>query len=211
MRIPVLLYLGGLCEAAPLVAALVARRSARGARSWVLVWCALLLAESGIQLWLALHGIHNQWLTYFFTPVTGATVLWALSFWQTSDLARLTMRLAIVPFLAVWTVLTIFFEDTSFFSRAADPLANLVGLYAAAYTLIARSRATTGDLLRQDWFWVSAGMALYLGTFSMIGPLSALLAASDPVLMLRGYQFEAILSIVAFLVIAKGVTCPATT
>lgn len=209
MRIPVLLHLGALCEAAPLVAAVVARRPARGARTWVLVWCALLLAESGILLWLALHGVPNLWVTYFFTPVVGATVLWALSFWQTSDLARLTMRLAIVPFLAVWAALTIFFENTSSFSRAAAPLANLVGLYAAAYTLIARSRVSTGDLLRQDWFWVSAGMALYLGTFSMISPLSALLVGSDPVLMLRAYQFEAVLSIVAFLAIARGVTCPA--
>ena len=210
MRIPVLLHLSALSEAAPLVAALVARRPVRGARAWVLVWCALLVCESGIQLWLALKGVHNLWLEYCFTPVAGATVLWALSFWQTSDVARLTMRLAIVPFLVVWASLTIFFENTSFFSRAADSLANLVGLYAAAYTLIARSRTATGDLLRQDWFWVSAGMALYLGTFSMIGPLSALLVGSDPVLMLQAYQFEAILAIVAFLSIARGMTCPAT-
>jgi hypothetical protein len=211
VRIPILLHLSTLAEAAPLIAAAVVRRPARGARAWVLVWCAVLLAESGISYWLSWNGVHNLWLEYFFTPVTGATVLWALSFWQTSDLARLTMRLAIVPFLPVWAVLTIFFEDTSFFSRAADSVASLVGLSAAAYTLVARSRTATGDLLRQDWFWVSAGMALYLGTFSMIDPLSALLVGSDPVLMVRAYQFEAVLAVVAFLAIARGMTCTTAT
>jgi hypothetical protein len=200
-----------LSEALPLVAAVAARRRAGGARTWVLVWCALLLVESGIEYSLSVRGIHNIWVSYLFSPVVNAAILWALSCWQVSDLARLTMRLAIAPLLAVWVVLTLAFEDTSSFSRAADPLAYLVGLFAAAYTLVSRSRASTGDLLRQDWFWVSAGTALYLGTFSMIGPLSAMLVGSDIVLMSRAYQFEAVLSIAAFLAIAKGMMCPAAT
>ncbi len=178
---------------------------------WVLVWCALLVLESAIQLLLARRGVHNLWLSYLFDPVTGATVLWALSCWQTSELARLTMRLAIVPFLVVLASLTIFFENTSFFSRAVQPTMALVGLFAAATTLISRSRASRGDLLGQDWFWVSAGIALYFGTFSMIGPLSALLIGSDVAMMTRAYELEAVLSIVAFLAIARGLTCPATT
>ncbi len=211
MRTPVLLYLAALFDAAPLVAAAAVRRPVRGARAWVLVWCALLVAEGGIEIWLSIHRIHNLWLVYFFTPVTGATLLWALSCWQASEVARLTMRLAIVPFLVVWAVLTLSFENTSSFSRAADPLASLVGLFAAACTLVGRARAATGELLRQDWFWVSAGVALYLGTFSMIGPLSALLVGSDPILMLQAYQVGAVLSIVGFLAIARGMTCPVET
>lgn len=211
MKFPLLLHISALSEAFPLVAAAAARRPVRGVRAWVLAWSTLLVVESGVQLWLALRGIHNVWLSYVFSPVANATVLWALSCWQASDVARLTMRLAIVPLLAVWAVLTLAFEDTSSFSRAADPVAYLVGLFAAAFTLIGRSRVSTGDLLRQDWFWVSAGMALYLGTFSMVGPLSALLVGSDPALMMKAYEFEAVLSIVAFLAIARGMTCPPTT
>jgi hypothetical protein len=211
VRIPLLLYLSGLAEAAPLVAAAAVRRPVSGARAWVLVWCVILLTESGIQLWLAARGIHNLWLSYVFSPMAAATVLWALSCWQASEVARLTMRLTIVPLLIVWVMLTLAFENTSSFSRAADPLAYLVGLIAAAFTLVTRSRAATGDLLRQDWFWVSGGMALNLGTFSMIGPLSAQLAGSDPALMMKAYEFEAVLSIVAFLAIARGMMCPPTT
>jgi hypothetical protein len=43
----------------------------------------------------------------------------------------------------------------------------------------------------------------------MIGPLSALLAGTDPALMLQAYQFEAALQIVAFVAITRGMTCPA--
>ena len=63
-----------------------------------------------------------------------------------------------------WGVLTFAVEDTSSFSRVADPLANLVGLSAAAFTLVARSHVASGLLLRKDWFWVSGGMVLYFGT-----------------------------------------------
>jgi hypothetical protein len=208
---PLLLYLSSLVEAAPLAGVMVVRRPVRGAKTWILVWSTLLLAESAITYALAMRGIHNLWVAYLFTPLTVATVLWALSWWQSSDVARLTMRLAIVPLLTLWLALALAFESTSSFSRAADPLAYLVELFAAAYTLVARSRASAGELLREDWFWVSAGLVLYFGTFSMIGPLSALLAGTDVALLLRAYQFEAVLQIVAFLAIARGVTCPGTT
>jgi hypothetical protein len=210
VRAPILLYLAAISEAAPLVAASVARRPARGARAWVLVWSALLVTEGGVQAWLGMHRVHNLWLSYIFTPAAGATLLWALSCWQPSEVARLTMRLAILPFLVMWAVLALAFDNTSSFSRAAEPLAYLVGLLAAAFTLIARSRAATGDLLHQDWLWVSGGVAMYTGTYSMIGPLSALLVGGDPNLLNRAYQFGAALCIVAFLAIARGMACPAT-
>lgn len=203
-----MLYVASASGAAPLVAAAVVRRSVRGARAWVLAWCAVLVAADGAQLWLGSHGIHNTWLSYVLTPTGGVLVLWALSSWQSGQLPRLTLRLAILPFLVAWAVLTLAFEDTSTFSRAAEPMGGLVGLGAAAFTLLAGSRIAGGDLLRHDWFWVSAGMALYFGTTSTVGPLSALLVGSAPELLNRAYEVKAVLEIAAFLAIARGVTCP---
>jgi hypothetical protein len=211
VRAPLLIHVSVLCEAAPLVAVVAARRPVRGARAWILGWSLLLFGESLILFLLAARGIHNLWVPYLFTPVTTAILLWGLSLWQIRDVARLTMRLSIVPFLVTWAVVALAFDSTSSFSRAAQPLAYLVGLIAAAYTLVALSRAVTSDLLRQDWLWVSAGLVLYLGTFSMIGPLSSLLVGTDVLLMVRAYDFEAILSIVAFLAIARGLMLPAAT
>lgn len=208
MRIPLLLHLGAVSEAAPLVAAAVLRRGGRGARGWVLLWCGTLVAADAAQLWMARHGVTNIWVGNVVTPIAGALVLWALSCWQTEPVARLTFRLAIVPFLAIWAALTLAFDRTSNFSLAASPMANLVCLGAAAYTLVARSRHEVGELTRQDWFWVSAGMALYFGTFSMIGPLSALFVRADAQLMTWSYEVLAVLAIAGFLAIARGVTCP---
>ena len=208
VREPPLLYFAIAAETLPLVAAGVLRRGGRGARGWVLAWCGLLTAGNLTQAWLGGHGINNLWISYVVNPAGGALVLWALSCWLTREMPRLTMRLMIVPFLVVWAVLALAFDRASTFSRAAEPLANLVCLGAAAFTLVARSRTSSADLMRQDWFWVSAGMTLYFGTLATRSPLSALLVSSDPALMVRAYEVAAALCIGAFLAITRGVTCP---
>jgi hypothetical protein len=211
VRIPLIIHLAAAADAAPLLAAVAARRPVRGARGWLLVWCATIAVFNYTSLYLALHGTHNVWLSYIFTPLSTALVLWALSCWQTGEVARLTMRYAIVPVLVLWAVLTAAFENTSTFSHAAEPMAYLVCLAVAAYTLLVRSLQSRGDLLRQDWLWVTAGLALYFGTWSSIVPLSALLAGSAPALLARAYETQAVLEIAAMLAIARGVTCPAAT
>lgn len=211
MRIPLIVHLGAASQVAPLVAAALVRRPVGGARAWVLGWCAVLVLFDGAGLLLASRDVHNLWLSYLQTPVGGAIVLWALSQWQRGELARLSLRLAVVPFLVLWGVLTLLVEDTSAFSRAADPMASIVGLSAAAFTLLTRSVSATGSLLRSDWFWVSAGMALYFGIASALGPLSALLVGENAGLLDQAYQLKSLLDVVAFLLIARGVTCPTAT
>jgi hypothetical protein len=210
LRAPLLLYLGSGAEALPLVAAAVVRSRAHGARLWIAAWSAVLVVCDLLQLWLGSRGVHNLWVNYFATAA-GALVLWALASWQIGDTARLTLRVAVVPFLAVLAVLTLLMEDTSNFSRAADPMADLLCLAAAAYTLVARSTSSRGSLLRQDWFWISAGLALYFGVWGAMGPLGVLLVGTAPKLLIVAYQVAMALNIVAMLAIARGVTCPEAT
>jgi hypothetical protein len=206
---PLVWYLASLSQGVPIVAALGARRRPSAVRTWVLVWCAVQLLADALQYWLASRGVRNLWMAYAFGPASTVLALWIFSLWQSAEVMRLTLRLAIVPFLAVWGALTLLVESTSTFSRVAEPLGNLVCLVAAAYTLLARSLGSGGALLRQEWFWVTAGMALYFGISSTTGPLSALLAGSDVALLARAYDVKAVLQIVAMLMIAWGVTCPA--
>jgi hypothetical protein len=210
VHVPLIFHLGAAAEAAPLVAAAVVRRRLRGPRLWIAVWCAVLTAANALQLWLGSRGARNLWIGYIVVAAS-ALVLWALSYWQTGETARLTFRVAVVPFLVIWAFLTLAVEDTSSFSRAAEPMAYLVCLAAAAYTLLARSLASSAALTRQDWFWVSAGLALYFGTWSAVGPLSALLVGQAPELLRRAYEVQMALTIAAFLAIVRGMTCPATT
>lgn len=208
MRIPLLVHLGAAAEAAPLVVAAVAWRPQRGARRWVLAWSGVLVTADAVQLWLAVHGVRNLWVGYVGT-VAGALVLWGLAFWQTGATQRLALRVATALFLVVWVVLTVGVDNTSELSRAGSPMANVVCLVAAAYTLLARSLSSRGDLLDQDWFWVTTGLALYFAIWTAMDLMRALLFGRDFLLMSRLEQVGFALNIVAFLAIARGVGCRA--
>jgi hypothetical protein len=58
---------------------------------------------------------------------------------------------------------------------------------------------------------VSAALALYFGTWSAIGPVSALLVGRAPALLALGYEAGMVLDIAAFAAIAWGMTCPVAT
>ena len=183
----------------------------RGARAWVLIWCTLLVVVDGAALGLGREGASNLVLFTLVTPLSAAIVLWVLSCWQTGEVSRLTLRATIIFVTVAWAALTYAIEDSSSFSRVADPMSDLVCLGAAAFTLVARSRHGEGPLHRSDWFWVSAGMALYFGSGSALSPLSALLVKEAPDLVIRAYEVKSVLDVFAFLAIARGVTCPAAT
>jgi len=194
-------------EAVPALAVAVSRRRVSGPRAWVLAWCLLLLTWDLVAGWMGAHGRPNLWLTYILQPGSMALVLWALSLWEIGELPRLTMRLAIVPLVVVWAVLAVALEDTASFSRVAFPMSSLVGLGAAAYTLLSLSHRSHGDPLRCDWLWTCGGIALYFGTATALQPLSALLVARSPELVRQAFTVKAVLDIAAFLAIARGVTC----
>jgi hypothetical protein len=208
VRVPLITYVATCSLAVPVLVTWL-RGEWRGPRGWVAAWAGLLFAESGLQFVLSKFGIHNLWVGYVFTPLSAALVLWALSLWQLRRLARRTVRLAIPAALVAFAVLTFAFDNTSTFSRAAQPMMYLVCLGASAYTLVARSLAGTGDLLRQGWFWICAGVTLYSGTFGSLSPLSELLLP-DPTLFTRAYELAMALMLVAFLVIARGIALPET-
>lgn len=204
------LVIGTAAEAVPLAVVAVQRRRPRGARAVMLAWVAFLLAIDLVSAALAFHGIHNLWLSYVLMPVSVGLALWALSCWQVSDLWRLTFRVAIVPLLLAWAILTVAVEDTSTFSMAAEPMVKLVTLGAAAFTLVVNSLAQRGDLLRRDWFWISAGLILYFGVGATLGPLGALLQGSSPQLLMKALVFWATMGSAAFFLIAKGFACSPT-
>ena len=208
MRGPLIFYLAIVSQATPALAALAARRPLDPARAYTLAWCGVMLAVDLVGMALAWNRVSNLWLSYILAPVSAAFVLWTLSHWQAAEVARLTCRIAIVPTVVAWGVLTWLVEGVSTFSLAAAPMVKLVCLAAAAFTLVAGSLHERQALLRRDWFWVSAGMTLYFATSAALEPLGALLLASRPDLVKNAYECHAGLDVVAFLLIARGMTCP---
>ena len=198
--------MGAASHALPLLAAAVRRPSLGPAGKWVLVWCAFLVALSAFTLALALQGVNNHWLRYVVTPVSTALVLWALAWWQLTPLAALTVRLLIPLVVIVWVPIVLIIEDTQTFSLLAEPFAGLVILAAAIYTLAARALREPGSVTSQDWFWVASGVAFYFGAVVALPPTSYWLWEQHPQLVLRAYQVNALVELLAFLAIAWGVT-----
>jgi hypothetical protein len=205
--VPWIVLFGAAAPLLVLAAVLLRRELPRGALGWVVAWAAMLSLQQGLGALLAAAGRNNHFLRYVSLPLSVAMTLWALSLWQTRRAAVSVLRTAIPVALAAWVVLMLVVEDPATFSTAIEPLTSLVGLSAAAYTLASRSLEDAQGLAQQDWFWTSVGLILYFGTLSTLGPLAVLLRG-DVVLIVRAYELKSVVDVIAFLAVARGVTCP---
>jgi hypothetical protein len=201
-----LLYVGAASQVLPLLVVLALRRRPSGAGAWILGWTLLLVVQDAAALWLSSRGINNHWLRYPVLPVSGGLVLWALSLWQTHRQTRRALRVVIPISAAAAVMLIPLAEDMRTFSTVIEPLFGVLGLGAATFTLVARSLEDASGFARQDWFWTCAGLALYFGASSTLGPLAALLG-NDLALLDRAYQVKSAADVIAFLAIARGITC----
>ncbi|MFI5280343.1 MAG: hypothetical protein ACHQU1_07600 [Gemmatimonadales bacterium] len=197
-----------LSEFGPLGAVAARPGQTTGARRWVVIWCGLYVLQNAIAIPLALTHHNNHWTTYLFVPFQGAAVLWALSLWQNHQIARLTIRASIPGFIVAWLALVLFVEDTQNFSSIAEPVYSLLSLSAALYTLVARSADATESLLREDWFWICAGLSLHFGALIFLTPLGAALVRTNPDMILRALYVRAALNVLAFVLITYGLLCP---
>ena len=207
LRVPLLLHAGAASQLFPLLAAGLVRRGLKGPRGWVAAWCGVLVVGDMVQLALGLRDVNNHWVPYVTIPVAGVIILLALAKWQERQIPRLTFQVAVPLFLVTWGLLALFVENPGTFSTAADPVYSLLGLGAAVYTLVSRSADEPEPLARQDWFWICGGLALYFGTASTLGPVAAFLLNEHPVLVIRAYEAKSATDVLAFLAIAKGITC----
>ncbi len=207
IRVPVILHVATAAQISPVLGGWVARARLTAPRLGILTWCAL---KSGIDvgaLVLASRGINNHWLTYVFLPIEAALILWALSYWQ-GQVAKLAMRLAIPLFLVAWLVLVAVVEDTGTFSQVGEPVHALLGLVAALFTVGTRAYGESDPLVRQDWFWICIGLALYFGTTATLTLLGAILVAQRPDLVDAAFKVKAVVDILAFAAITGGMVCP---
>lgn len=190
----------------PLVALLNYRHLSRGAR-WIAVWCALLTIATALSLFLASRNINNHWIRYVFEPASVAIVLWALSHWQPDSTSRMALRFAVPLVLLVSAVLVLTLENRRTFSLVASPFQNMVLLFAALWTFIALSLHSALPLLRQDWFWISAGLMLFAASSIAIGPLAWYFLRPRLDLLHAMLNVQAGASTVAFAAITWGMLC----
>ncbi len=201
-----LVWAGGLANGLPVVAGIAGWRGLRAGRTWAWAWGLASAAAQVLQFMISRHG-PNLWLAYFTTPLEGSLMLMALSCWQDRVPYRRALRWVVVVALALDLLSVRFVEDPRGFSIAAMPTYAILGFAAALFTLVTRAVSTGEPLLTQDWFWVSAGFAVYNGASGVVTPIASALHGDIPALI-QTYRVYAVVQIVAYAAVAAGLLCP---
>lgn len=208
MQVPWILHVAAASTAFPVLTGLVARQRLSTARWLVFSWAALAFLTTVAQRAIAYSGHSNLWLGYITLPGSCILALAALALWQTREVPRQVIRATIPVSLVAGAVVVLLVENTRSFSVIAAPMFALVGLGAALLTLVARASDESEPLLRQDWFWISGGMALYFGALAALMPMARLLIGAHEELVNRAWQLWGVSAIVANVAVAVGMLCP---
>ncbi len=204
-----LLVLGGVAQGLPLAAGAAARGRLSTARRWIVAWSIYSLAGLLVEWATRRHGQRNLWWSYIAAPIDGSLVLVALSCWQQLPLWRQAMRWSVPIALVVHLVMLAALENRREFSIASVPIYAVLCFAAALFTLVGRSLTAQEPLARQDWFWITIGLAIYDAAYAVIGPLASALLHTDPGALFLVYQTFQVVNIVGYAVVAVGVLCPA--
>lgn len=167
-----------------------------------------MLTADALDLFYSIHGRENLWLGNFFGPIELATLLLALAWWHPKGPKRSMMRAIVPAFVVVWFLLIGFVETGDSFNLIAGPLKSLVVLGASVVTLLLALRVEEGSLIRQDWFWITIGLALKYGSEAALEPFSRLLVQSHRDLVVTALESKSVADVIASLAIAGGILCP---
>lgn len=176
-------------------------------RKFVIAWLLVFFTNDIIGLVMLRTGMNNQWLKYIFNPIADVLILLALSDWQDHPLRRIGIRVAMFILIPVWVGYAIA-EGVGTFGKFSDPLRSTVILLAALVTLVGNSLSTSRRIVRQDWFWVASGVALYFALEVALGPFVDYIFPNSRDFALRAFLFKARIDILAFVLIAVGFLCP---
>lgn len=181
------------------------------AKIWVMFWAITYFIMNLSARYLGIHHLYNGILNYITLPIHAVQILMALSYWQRSATARLTIRLSI-PFLVVAIIaLSLTVEDINLPSAIAEPVYSLAALGTATFTLVSLGVHEEKSVFRQAWFWVCAGLILHFATLSVMTPIAKATVLHDLALYTKVVMLRLYINIVAQLLIVIGILCPLTT
>ncbi len=199
-----------LFELAPTVAAVAAERTLSRPLRLVAACFAVMFLQDAIGWWMADRGINNLWLSHVGTPLQTLLLLLALAHWQMGETERRAVRIVAPVFLVLWGILLVAVEAPRTFSRFTQPLQAILIVAIAAWTMIRRTTRTFEAPAAEPWFWVTSGLLLYFGTGAVLSPVSNLLVRTAPDLVMAAHVGKAVVNIVAYLLVARGMLCRLT-
>ncbi|MGH2566693.1 MAG: hypothetical protein ACRDGA_00010 [Bacteroidota bacterium] len=143
-----------------------------------------------------------------YTPLQLSLLAWMFSYWHDSPFSQRMVLLSIPVFFSFWVIALLFFENLYQFGNFTNPLASLLLLTIASFTLLRLHLEKANVLLRHPGFWVSSGAVIYFSTMIFLQLLSNLLL-TESVDLLRAIwsPVQAIASVISNLLFAFSFLC----
>lgn len=207
MRIPLILWASFWVMLLPVALAMGRRRSLDAPKQAVILWLLSMLFQSSLaRVWVTLVDRSNNLIIgLVFLPVEGAAILWAIAEWQVLPIARTTVRLFIPLYAVGWAVSLWLVEDLRGYSVVAAPVLGLLVLASALFALVSRAQRDHEPLLRTDWGWILAGVAIYFATNATFTiPQQIGLMHNDMPFLVRTSILKAWIDVLAMLIISGG-------
>jgi hypothetical protein len=209
LKAPWIIYVSVYCQLLIFLAGCVTPSRQDPPRIWIMFWAILYFMANIAAQYLGRHQLYNHFISSIILPVQAWQILWALSLWQRSATARLTMRLCIPPLVVAIIVLTLTVEDYHTYSTVAEPVYSMVALGCAVFTILSLSAHEEESLLHRAWFWVCAGLILHFGVLAIWTPLAKALL-NDLATFRQAAIIRTWINVIALLLITIGILCPRT-
>jgi len=171
-------------------------------------WCMLLVLSDVVDAAVAMAQGDNTRVWHFSLPVEAGVSLWVLAGFQPTPLLRRWYTLATTAPGVLIGLLSPLSDFEAAFELWISPLVCFLLFVAALHTLVYGSLRSRSPLPRQDWFWVSLGMALFWAGFIPMEAFSLAFIDSHREWVLRALNVRYGTVILAFLMMAGGVACP---
>jgi hypothetical protein len=194
---------------APFPAGLVRRPRPDSPQLWIMAWAAAGTITNAIAEVLRSHHLYNIFVSWYYTPIEMALLLWALSLWHSRPLFRTTLRAAILVMLAGWTIALVYIEKVGGGHVGfADAAYDITMLVAAVFTLSLRATDDAPPLIRDPALWICAGLALYHGVFAILSVLTITQVLDNPALVMRAIYVRAGFNVMAMTLVTVGMLLP---
>lgn len=168
------------------------------------VFCLLKTLTDLFGLQLALEGVSNLWLFHISTLMEYLILILVFSFWQKNAHLRKWLRLSIPLFALFWIVAKLTFEDFGGLDNYSAPLANVLLIAVAAYTLYEVNKENVLTFHRMPSFWVACGVLIYYTGNLTVFTLGNIVVARG---LIKAWYIHSAMNIIANLCYAGGFVC----
>lgn len=180
------------------------RRLDRGGR-WLVAAVAVSAAFIPFSLRLVFAGRSNRLLNEASLLSETVLIIAAFAWWQPTEHRRRVVWGILGGFVVAWLAAQWIQGRSAEFSYVSVPIAGLVKVGAAGYTLVGRVQSTEGRWTDHLWFWATSGVMVIYGTGVILDPLWAQVFGVRDDLGLAAFVVNTVGNVLGYLMIAWGI------